>query len=255
MEHRVHLNLATTAAIVTLGLAVSVVTSTVVASRAYESRAKNEYRNGQTLSAKGSTRKRIRSDRAVWSIGVKGEAKELKEAYATLSGGTKRVEEFLTKRGFAASEIVPGAINTISHFVRDAKGQETRQIDSYTLERWYTVASKDVDRVNQAAGEVTALIEEGILVISSAPGYYYTDLAKLRLELMAASSKDARARAEEIAKAAGCRVAEVVSAHMGVLQITQPFSTEVAEYGLYDTSTIDKDVQAVVTVCFRIESP
>jgi hypothetical protein len=41
---------------------------------------------------------------------------------------------------------------------------------------------------------------------------------------------------------------------MGVLQITQPNSTEVAGYGLYDTSTIDKDVTAVVTVTFGVDN-
>jgi len=79
-------------------------------------------------------------------------------------------------------------------------------------------------------------------------------LPRLKIDLMGSASKDARARADEIAKNAGCRVAEVRSAHMGVLQITRPFSTEVSGYGVHDTGTIDKDVQAVVTASFRIEA-
>lgn len=54
--------------------------------------------------------------------------------------------------------------------------------------------------------------------------------------------------------AAGCGVAEVQSVRMGVLQITRPYSTDASDYGVYDTSAIDKDVQAVVTATFRIES-
>lgn len=255
MEHRIHLNLATTAAIITLGLVVSVITSTVVATRSFESRARQATVDNQTMSAKGSVRKRIRSDRAVWTIHVQGEAPELRDAFAVLNRGTQRVSEFLTQRGFPPQTVMAGPIDTVTHYVRDAKGQETRQVASYSLDRAYSVESKDVDRVAQAAGEVTALIEDGILVISHAPDFYYTDLPALRLELMGSASRDARARADEIARAAGCRVAQVVSAHMGVLQITRPFSTEVADGGLYDTSTIDKDVTAVVTACFRIESP
>jgi hypothetical protein len=40
---------------------------------------------------------------------------------------------------------------------------------------------------------------------------------------------------------------------MGVIQITQPDSTDVASYGRYDTSTIDKDVSVVVTLTLGIE--
>ena len=39
-----------------------------------------------------------------------------------------------------------------------------------------------------------------------------------------------------------------------VLQVTQPFSTDVSNYGVYDTATIEKDVSAVVTVTFGIDS-
>ena len=41
---------------------------------------------------------------------------------------------------------------------------------------------------------------------------------------------------------------------MGVMQITRPNSTEVAGYGLYDTTTVEKDITAVVTVTFGVEN-
>ena len=42
---------------------------------------------------------------------------------------------------------------------------------------------------------------------------------------------------------------------MGVLQITQPLSRKVSGEGVYEKSTIEKDVQAVVTATFQVESP
>ncbi len=253
MEYRVHLNLATTAAILTLGIGVSLVTSVLVASRAYASRGAEAARADQTLTAKGSTRKRIVSDRAVWTVVVRGEHAGLQEAYALLDSGAARVREFLKTQGFRDAEVGLGAIATAIHYARDAKGNETREIESYSLSRAIGVTTRDVMRVHQAAGEVTALIRDGVLVISAAPEYYYDDLPSLRVTLLGEASRDARARAEEIARNAGCRVAEVRSASMGVLQVTQPFSTDVRDYGAYDTSTIEKDVQAVVTVTFRVE--
>jgi hypothetical protein len=40
---------------------------------------------------------------------------------------------------------------------------------------------------------------------------------------------------------------------MGVMQITAPESTEVSDYGVFDTGTIEKDVTAVVNVSFAVK--
>ncbi|HKQ48138.1 MAG TPA: SIMPL domain-containing protein [Phycisphaerae bacterium] len=253
MDYNIRFNFARTAAIVFAAAVVSVATSAVVASRAYVTRGEQAVRADQTIYVKGSTRKRIASNQAVWHIGVRGEHKELKEAYAILDVGIARIKKFLTDQGFKDAEISLEAINTTEFHARDAKGNETREITAYHLSRGFNVTSRDVQRIARAAGEVTQFIQEGVLVISCQPAYYYTGLPALKVDLMAEAAKDARDRADKIAGSAGCRVAEVRSAHMGVLQVTQPFSTDVSDEGTYDTETIEKDVQAVVTISFRIE--
>jgi uncharacterized protein len=254
MEYHVRLNLVTTAVIVVLGIAVSLITSTVVASRAYKVRGEQLTRSEETIVVKGAARKRIRSDRAVWQIRVEGDNRQLQDAFKVLDSGIQRVRAFLEQHKFAPEEIGLGAIETTVYYTHDAKGQETREVASYTLARTFFVTTPDVNRVQQAAGQVTQLIQEGVLVISQPPAYYYSDPAVLKVELMGAASKDARARAEEISRSAGCVLGQVRAAQMGVLQITQPLSTEVSGAGIYDTSTIDKDAQAVVTVTFQILS-
>ena len=253
MDYNVKFNLAKTAAIVVAAAIVSIATSTVIASRAYVSRGEQAFKSEQTICVKGSTRKRITSNQAVWHIGVRGEHKELKEAYAILDAGVVRVKKFLTDQGFSETEISLEAINTTEFHGRDFKGNETREITAFHLSRGFNVTTRDIQRVARAAGEVTQFIQEGVLVISCQPAYYYTDLPALKVDLMAEAAKDARNRADKIAGSAGCRVADVRSAHMGVLQVTRPFSTETSDEGAYDTETIEKDVQAVVTINFRIE--
>jgi hypothetical protein len=45
----------------------------------------------------------------------------------------------------------------------------------------------------------------------------------------------------------------VRDAKTGVFQITSRNSTDVSDWGIYDTSSIDKDITAVVSVTFGIE--
>ncbi len=251
-EYRVHLNLTTTVAVLVLGIAVSAIVSTLVAARAYKVRGEQLTRNEKTILVKGSARKRIVSDRAVWQIRVEGENKQIQGAFKTLDSGIQRVQAFLQQHGFKPEETGLGAIETNVHYVTDQHGQATRDVTSYTLARTYFVSTGDVDRVLKAAGQVTQLIQEGVLVISQSPAYYYGDPSALKVELMGAASKDARSRAEEIARSAGCKLGQVRAATMGVLQITRPYSTDVSSEGIYDVSTIEKDAQAVVTVTFQI---
>ncbi|MCZ6572965.1 MAG: SIMPL domain-containing protein [Planctomycetota bacterium] len=254
MEYKIRIDLLRSAGIIILGVAVSLVVSTAVAARAYRGRFEDQTRVAQTLDVKGLARKRIRSDVAVWQIVVKGEGAALRDAYDVLDRGMESVLAFLRKREFAEDAIRTGAIGTETHYARDDRGRETRKVESYSLSRTLTVTTGALERVAAAAGKVTELIKQDVLVVSQPPEYYYTRIADLKIELMGLASRDARARAEEIARNAGCTVGEVRAAHMGVLQVTRPHSTEVRSYGIYDTGTIDKDVRAVVTVTFGVQA-
>jgi hypothetical protein len=254
MDYHVRLHVTTAVLVVTLGIVVSTVTSTIVAARAYQQHGRDASRRQQTITVKGAARQRIQSDRAVWHITVRAEGQALPDTFSMLQRGVTRAEQFLKAADFKDAEIGLGAIDTETLYARNAKGQPTHEVVGYALQRSFFIATVDVRRVEQSAGQVTEILQEGVLVISKAPAYYYTRLPQLKLDLMATASADARARAERIASSTGCKLGELGDAQMGVLQITQPDSTEVADYGLYDTSTIDKDVNAVVTATFGIQS-
>ena len=53
--------------------------------------------------------------------------------------------------------------------------------------------------------------------------------------------------------ATGSRVGKVKQIKMGVFQITPPDSTEVSDYGINNTTTIDKKVTAVANVVFKVK--
>jgi len=251
-EYLVRLNFLGGAVLAAAVAATSLVTSVAVASRAYEGRSREASRVARQISVKGYARTRVRSDRAVWRVLVRGEARELREAFEVLERGTARVREFLAARGFPSGELEVSAIETTAHFARDARGEATREVVSHSLERAFTVTTGDLDRVAAAAGEVTGLLREGIEVVSSGPEYTYTRIADLKVRVLGEATRDARERADEIASRSGCRVSDVRWAQMGVLQITRPDSTEVSSSGQYDTSTVAKDVSVTVSAAFGL---
>jgi uncharacterized protein len=74
----------------------------------------------------------------------------------------------------------------------------------------------------------------------------------VKVRLIGAATKDSLLRAEQFAANSGVTVGPLRSASQGVFQITAPNSTETADYGSYDTSTVEKLVKAVVTVEYAV---
>ncbi|MDX2200598.1 MAG: SIMPL domain-containing protein [Phycisphaerae bacterium] len=255
MDVRVRLqSLFAPALVVSFAVAASVIASTHVASKAYVRRATAAAEQYRTINVKGSVRERITSDQAVWRIRVSGLAPDLQAAYAVVERGVEQVQAFLKEQEFRSEEVGLGAISTNTYYATDEKGRQTRSVQEYELSRWFMVTTTDVQRINRSAGEVTRLIREGVRVESYAPEYYYSKLAELKVELIGKAAADARARADSIARAAGARVTEVRDAQTGVMQITRPHSTETSYEGMFDTSTIEKDVTVVITLTLGIEA-
>jgi hypothetical protein len=241
-----------TAGILTLGAAGGLIASTALLSRVFKAKFENEQKREQTLTVTGSARKRVRSDIATWSICVSGEGADLKAAYASLKTGYEGASAFLAKSGFKPEEIVPDSIQTQTRYKKNPKGELTDQLLGYTLSRTITVTTSRVDAVAKPASEITELMEHGISISSQAPSYTLSKISDLKIEMIGEASKDARLRADQLVNNTGCRIADVRTARVGVMQITKPESTDVSDGGIYDTSSIDKDVRSVVNVTFSL---
>lgn len=232
-----------------LALAIGLVVSSIVLGWFYS----NKKTGDEAVAVTGSAKKRIKSDLVIWSAGVSYQASQLADAYRQLSENIPRIKQYLIGKGIAENQITISAISSTTLHGRDANGNETSEITGYSLRQEVEVRSNDVDRIAQIAREATELINQGILLESAPPRYYYTQLGDLKIEMLGEAAHDAKLRAEKIAASTGNKIGMVRSARMGVLQITAADSTEVSDSGINDTSTIDKDMTAVVNISFAVE--
>ena len=125
------------------------------------------------------------------------------------------------------------------------KGFEARQ--------GVTVQSTDVARVERLSREITQLLEKGVPVSSTVPRYFYTRLGELKVEMLAEAAKDARTRAESVVAQTRATLGQLRSADMGVINVNPANSTETSWQGNNDTSSLEKDIVAIVHVTFELE--
>ncbi|MCS7032027.1 MAG: SIMPL domain-containing protein [Gloeomargarita sp. SKYG116] len=209
-------------------------------------------RGNQVIRVTGSARRAITSDYIIWQFRVESQNPSLQTAYRQVTAYTERIRQFLQQQAVPDNEVVFAALENVP-LQENINGRETGRILAYRLVQRVKVSSANVDKVAALVNQANNLINEGIPIISDPPQYIYTDLAKLRVEMVAEAVRDAQARARSIAQATGSRVGRVRNVETGVFQITSRFSTDVSDYGIYDTSSKEKDITAVVSVSFGLD--
>lgn len=200
----------------------------------------------------GSAKQQITSDMIVWTGYFSTQSPKLQDAYETLATSREKVKNYLIKKGLKEEDLVFSSITTMPTYVISDYGNTTNQIDYYTLTQDVTISSQEIDKVTDISRSATELLNEGVEFQSNAPQYLYTKLADIKVTMLAEATKDARKRAEMIAENAGSKLGSLKYADMGVIQITPLYSNEISDYGISDTTSLEKEITAVVHCQFEI---
>jgi uncharacterized protein len=202
----------------------------------------------QVVTVTGSAKQRITSDYVVWNFSVSSQDYQAAPAAANVARWAKQVRAFLLGRGVHADELTVQPVSTES--VTDSS--ET-QVTGYTVTRNFQVRSHRVQAIAAVAESSARLIAAGVPLQTEPLQYVYTRLADIRPGLLVRAVHDARNRGYVLVRASGGKLGKLRGVDVGVFQVTAPNSTDVSDYGEYDTSTLRKDVTAVVNVTYALQ--
>jgi len=203
-----------------------------------------------TIAVTGSVRERVTSDIAIWSSEFTRTipAESLKEGYRMIQSDQELVLKFFEDNGFSEDDltIAPVFMETLYMYDPDAPKENL-------LKQTVTIQSGDVNKITDMAKSTQELINQGVIFSTRSLEYYYSGLADLRIELIPDAINDAKLRAQKIAEGSGKKLGVIKSANLGVVQVLPVNSTEVSDWGTYDTTTVEKEVMIPVTVTFTLE--
>jgi uncharacterized protein len=203
-----------------------------------------------TITVTGSAKKQIKSDYVTWKGSFSRQSKSLSEAYSKLQGDLTIVKDYLNKEGISENDYTVTSVNTQVNYVMLPNGYMSSEVDSYRLYQDIELRSGDIERITKISRESTKLIQDGVQFQSNQPMYFYTKIADLKVDMLALATKDARNRAQKIAENGGAKLVSLKNAKMGVFQITPINSNDVSDYGINDTSSIEKEIMSVVNCTF-----
>jgi len=210
----------------------------------------NRNRPQGTINVTGLGESNFTSNLVVWEGNFSRESFDLKSAYSDLEKDKKLVSDYLISKGIPQEKLIFNAVSTNPKYQQNYANDGRfigQTFDGYTLSQSLKIESTDVEKVEKISREITELLNQGIAFYSQDPRYYYSELESLKLDMVAKATEDARVRAERIAENSNGKLGDLISANMGIFQITGQNSGEDYSWG-GTFNTADKNKTASITM-------
>lgn len=206
----------------------------------------------QTITVTGSASENVTSDFAVLNFSYKTQAKDLKSGYNRMNSDKNKITEFLKEEGIKEDSIEFGQIT--NYEVNKRIGNfTTNEIDFYRFDSNVKVSSDNIKLITDVSKKIDSLINRDVEIGYSNVQYFVSNLDDIKIKMVGEATKNAKARAESMVKSTNDKIGSLNSARMGVFQIVPVNSTEVSDYGINDTNSIEKKVVAVVNATFTVK--
>ncbi len=210
--------------------------------------------DSQVINVTGAAREDIVSDKATWTGSFEVEGEKMTDAQKKLKEDLAKIQLFLNTRNITNADISTITIQRIKPRSNNGMGEDSHdKTVGYRLRQTVWFTSSDVQQVVDLQKQSGLLVEEGVQLDDHGIYFVYTKSAEAKTELLAAATKNARYRAEQIASQGGRKIGGLRSARMGVFQITGRNSNETSAEGVNDTTSREKTIRAVVSASFTME--
>ena len=205
-------------------------------------------RQEQSIRVVGQGVKSLTADVAKWNVTISKNTgvSNQSEGPILIQNELKKIKKYLIDNGIEEKNIVVEPVNSYANYGNSS-------VIGYNFNQRIEASSNDIDKIEKLALDAELLRNAGIMPQYSNIEYFISNLADIKAQMLALATTDAKARAEEIAKSSGNKVCGLMSARSGVFQIRKPLSTAVSDYGIYDTSSKEKEIAVTVTATFKIK--
>lgn len=186
-----------------------------VASALYRARAAERY-----VTVKGFSEREVAANLAIGPLVYRVTGDDLATVEKRLAESARKITAFL-RASFPADGIGFSAPRVTDHHALDFV-PERRPAERYAAEATATLRTRDVPSLRAAIERSGDLVRDGVALIHSfeqRSEYLFTELEKIKPEMIAEATHDARRAAEQFAKDSGSRVGAIRNAQQGFFTI------------------------------------
>ncbi|MFW5773257.1 MAG: SIMPL domain-containing protein [Tangfeifania sp.] len=202
----------------------------------------------QTVRVVGYGTEEFDSDLVKWTVSfservsLNGTA----EGYKTMARKLDDFQNVWEQTGIEASEFKIFPVNVNREYGQGGQS-------GYTLTQRVYIVSNEIEKVEELAIDPKLFVNSGVTFDNSTMEFFSTEIEEIKKQLLGKATQNAFERAEEITSTTDLKVDQLISARAGVFQITEPYSTEVAGYGIHNTSSSTKNIKVTVSAEFTLK--
>jgi len=176
----------------------------------------------RSVSVKGLSERELPADIVIWPIVFTESSNDLGALYNSIEVGKKSIEEFLVSRGITVAEIshsLPSVTDKSAQEFNNGQKAEFRYVAIQTV----TVYSSNVSIVRKAMNELSELGKRGIAFkgedFQNQTEYLFTDLNKIKPEMIQETTTKAREVALKFAEDSNSKLGKIKLASQGQFTI------------------------------------
>lgn len=207
------------------------------------------------VTVKGVTERQIRADLAIWPLRVVGADNDLGAANTKLATSIAGVRQFLVRHGIDTSQV-----QLADFSVTDANAQQfgpdRKPANRYVIHQTMLVRSSKPDQVLAASQQISELAAIGVVISSGnseygsgGPTFVFSELNKLKPEMIADATARAREAATQFAHDSHSDVGGIRQANQGIFEILPRDQAP----GITQESQIAKVVRVVATIDYYLK--
>jgi uncharacterized protein len=226
-----------------LGAAALLAGGMALAGLALGSGIKHSHRGERSVTVRGLAERDVTADLAVWTLSFAANADNLAAAQAKVERDAGLIRAFFTRQGFPADAVQVSGVQV-------ARETEDKHVRFVVRER-ITLRSTDVHRVEDAVHHQFDLVRRGVfLEEGSKANFLYTQLNKVKPEMVAQATRDARASAEQFARDSESELGGIRTANQGYFEVTARAGDASEGWGAAETPF--KKLRVVTTVTYLL---
>lgn len=177
--------------------------------------------NQRVVEVRGLCEREVEANKVTWPIVSKTVGNDLVALYQEVENTNNAIVRFLKENGITDAEISVNAPAVTDMQAESYNGEPTSF--RYRVTTVVVVTSSKVKEVNSLMERQTQLMQQGIAIVAGDYNYQtlyeYTDLNKIKPEMIAEATKNAREAANKFAEDSGSEIGSIQTATQGQFSI------------------------------------
>lgn len=198
----------------------------------------------RSVKVKGLDEMNVKSDLGIFSLSFGPSSNDLNDLYRKYTESQKKITDFFISQGIKKEEIEMTSLEVSENRTSHSPGRL-----AYTGLAKATISSSDVDKIKHISKNTANLVEKGVIITYNDTKFFFTNLNKVKNEMLERAIKTAYLSANSFANQTGSKLGKIRNATQGVFSITDANTNE--EWAT--TKSIQKKVRVVVAVDYFLE--